>query len=94
MPDGSQLSLPAAWARGYGVIGGQHPVDHRRRLDRDVLDAKAAIRLVLDALAEKHGVPVKEVHRSMNSVDDALADLVYEIRSELDAEERRRDEIE
>lgn len=94
MPDGGQLPLPAAWARGYGIISSEHPVDQRRRLERDVLDAKAAIRLVLDALAEKHGVPVKEVAGAMNYVDDALADLVYEVMRELDAEEERRSSIE
>ena len=93
MPDGVQLplqlSLPALWARGYGVVSRDPPDEQRRRLDLDVIDAKADIRIVLDALAEKHGVPVAEVHRAMDHVDDALADLVYEIRSELESEAER-----
>lgn len=89
MPDSVQLPLPALWARGYGIVSRDSPDERRRRLDRDVIDAKAAIRTVLDALAAKHGVPVAEVHHAMDHVDDALADLVYEIRSELESELER-----
>lgn len=71
-----QLPLPAGWARNY--ISKPDPRDRLEALVQDKLDAKAAIRSVLDALAEKHDVTVPEVTRAMLSVDDTIGDLTYE----------------
>lgn len=68
------------------MLSRRDPGEDLDRLKRDVVDAKAAIRLVLDGLAGEHGVPAVEVNRAMGSVDDLLSDLVYDVRSELDRE--------
>jgi len=76
---GTQLSLPARWASHLQSLAG--PADRLGALDRDVDDAKARIREILDELAGKYGVPAHDVTFAMRSVDDALSDLLYDIRS-------------
>ena len=68
------------------MISHRDPGEDLGRLKRDVVDAKAAIRVILDGVAERHGVPVVEVNRAMGSVDDLLSDLVYDVTSELERE--------
>ena len=90
---GQQLQLPAGWASGFGMMSRRDPGEGLDRLTRDGLDAKAAIRLLLDGLAAKHGVPTVEVNRAMGSVDDLLSDLVYDVQSELEREIEDLDRI-
>ncbi|WP_020697404.1 hypothetical protein [Reyranella massiliensis] len=71
-----QLSLPANWASNF--LARRDPGDRLAALRDDVLEAKAEIRLTLERLVEKHGIPMKEITQAMGSVDDGLSDLVYE----------------
>ena len=74
-----QLPLPARWAHHLQSLGG--PAGRLGALARDTDDAKARIREILDELAEKYGVPAHDVTFAMRSVDDALSDLLYDIRT-------------
>jgi hypothetical protein len=76
---GAQLNLPARWATAVQSLA--NPADRLTALGRDADDAKAQIREILDELAGKHGVPVYDVTYAMRAVDDALGDLLHDIRS-------------
>lgn len=90
---GQQLRLPAGWANGFGMLSRRDPGEDLDRLKRDVVDAKAAIRIILDGVAERHGVPVVEVNRAMGLVDDLLSDLAYDVESALTDEIEDLDRI-
>ena len=89
----TQLSLPALWARLHPPSNA-HPADQLRRLDHDVVDTKAEIRKLLDALAARHDVRGGEVNRAMAYADDMLSDLVHEVRRELEHELERPESLE
>jgi glutathione S-transferase len=74
---GTQLDLPAGWARNLPVF--RHPADRLDALVQDRLDAKAEIRAILDRLAERYGAPPADVTHAMGWVDDGLGDLLYDI---------------
>jgi hypothetical protein len=76
-----QLSLPAGWARNLSSL--RDPRDRLDQLVQDKLDAKADIRAVLDRLAEKYGVPVRDVHHAVGWIDNGLEDLLYDIEAGL-----------
>jgi hypothetical protein len=76
---GPQLNLPARWASALQSLA--NPADRLTAIGRDVDDAKARIREILDDLAGKHGVPAHDVTFAMRTVDDAMGDLLYDIRS-------------
>lgn len=73
---GSQLYLPAGWARH--LESRLDPVERLARLDKDRLQAKGDIREILDRLAEKHGATARDVTVAMRSIDDTLSDLLYD----------------
>lgn len=76
----TQLRLPAAWALR------QSRADPRSRLEslrRDTVETKAKVREVLDALAIKHDIAVKDVTYAMAYTDDMLADATYNVEREL-----------
>lgn len=81
---GTQLSLPAGWARQF--VSTPDPRDRLDALQQAKLDVKAAIRLQFDDLADRFGVQTREVTRAMDSVDDTISDLVYEVETELNDE--------
>ena len=56
------------------------------RLKRDVLEAKASIRAILDDVATKQAIRLIDVNRAMGTVDDLLSDLTYDVESELGRE--------
>ena len=77
-----QMTLPAGWAREVSSL--RDPQAQLDELARDKLDAKVEIRNVLERLAAKHGVRAREVNATMRGyVDDALADLAYEVERTL-----------
>jgi len=78
---GTQLPLPAGWARNLQSL--RDPRDSLDALVQDRLDAKAEIRAVLDRLAEKYNVPAADVTDAMGWVDDGLEDLLYDIEQGL-----------
>jgi hypothetical protein len=79
----TQLRLPAAWALA------ESRADPRSRLETlraDTVETKAKIREVLDALAIKHDIAVKDVAYAMAYADDMLADTIYNVERELERE--------
>ena len=73
---GTQLYLPAGWARR--LESRIDPVERLAELERDRTQAKGDIREILDRLAEKHGATARDVAVAMRSIDDTLADLLYD----------------
>jgi hypothetical protein len=53
----------------------------------DAVEAKAKIREVLDTLAVKHDIAVKDVTYAMGYADDMLADTIYNVEREIEGEE-------
>ena len=75
LPDEHPVPLPASWAFRESKA---EPRSRLTTLHADAVDAKAKIRDVLDALAQKHGISARTVTRAMDYADDMLADTVYE----------------
>jgi hypothetical protein len=73
---GSQLYLPAGWARH--LESRLDPVERLAELEKDRTEAKADIRETLDRLAEKHGATARDVTVAMRSIDDTLGDLLFD----------------
>jgi len=81
---GTQLRLPARWARNW--ISTPDPRDRLDAIIQAQLDVKAAIRGHFDGLADRFGIQRREVDRAMDSIDDTIGDLVYEVRGEIEEE--------
>jgi len=64
---GTQLYLPAGWARR--LESRLDPTERLAELEEDRLQAKGDIREILDRLAEKHGATVRDVTAAMLSID-------------------------
>ena len=73
---GTQLYLPAGWARH--LESRLDPIERLAELEKDRTQAKGDIREILDRLAEKHGATVRDVTVAMLSIDDTLSDLLYD----------------
>ena len=73
---GTQLYLPAGWARQ--MESRLDLIERLAELEKDRSQAKGDIREILDRLAEKHGAPVRDVTAAMLSIDDTLSDLLYD----------------
>jgi hypothetical protein len=73
---GTQLYLPAGWARR--LESSLDPIERLEELEKDRIQAKGDIREILDRLAEKHGAALREVTTAMLSIDDTLSDLLYD----------------
>ena len=84
----TQLPLPATWA---WLEPQRDPQERLANLKADVVEAKARIRAVLDELAERHGVPAKDVDDAMGYADDMLSDAVYSVERALEQELENRD---
>ena len=67
---GSQLYLPAGWARR--LESRLDPVERLAELEKDRTEAKADIREILDRLADKHGATARDVTVAMRG------DLLYD----------------
>jgi hypothetical protein len=67
---GTQLYLPAGWARH--LESRIDPVERLAELEKDRREA------ILDRLAEKHGAGARDVTVAMRSIDDTLGDLLYD----------------
>jgi hypothetical protein len=68
---GTQLYLPAGWARR--LESRLDPIERVTELEKE-----GDISEILDRLAEKHGATVRDVTAAMLSIDDTLSDLLYE----------------
>ena len=73
---GTQLYLPAGWARR--LESRLDPVERLAELEKDRTQAKGDIREILDRLADKHGATLRDVTVVMRSIDDTLSDLLYD----------------
>jgi hypothetical protein len=73
---GTQLYLPAGWARQ--LESRFDSIDRLAELEKDRTQAKGDIREILDRLAEKHGATARDVTAAMLSIDDTLSDLLYD----------------
>lgn len=78
------FSLPASLAKHYTST--PDPVERLDVLRQAQLDVKAAIRFQFDSFADKFGIQTREVDRAMESIDDTICDLIYEIESDLQGE--------
>ena len=76
LSSGTQLYLPAGWARQ--LESRLDPVERLAELEKDRVQAKGDIREILDRLAEKHGATVRDVTVAMRSIDDTLTGLLYD----------------
>jgi hypothetical protein len=86
----TQLRLPAPWALRESRAD---PQSRLNVLRVDTVEAKAKIREVLDALAVKHDIPVKDVTYAMAYADDMLADTIYEAERALEREIEGEDPV-
>jgi hypothetical protein len=73
---GSQLYLPAGWARH--LESRIDPAERLAELEKDRAQARADIREILERLAEKHGATARDVAVAMRSIDHTLGDLLYD----------------
>lgn len=80
----SVFSLPVRLTRQDTSI--PDLVDRLDALRQAELDVKAAIRFQFDSFADKFGIKTREVDRAMESIDDTVSDLIYEIESDLQGE--------
>jgi len=82
-----QLPLPGVWPRN---MSRRDPVAALEDIQREKVEATYAIELLLDRLAEKHGIGHKVIAKAIEGyVDDMLGDVFFELEEEL---ERERDE--
>ena len=86
-----QLPLPGVWPRN---MSRRDPVAELARIERDKVEAKYEIRLVLDKYAELHGISPKSINELVwGYVDDMLGDMFFELEDELQAERDEAPEI-
>jgi len=79
-----QLPLPGVWPRN---LSRRDPVAELERIDREKLDAKHEIRLVLDKYAELNGISPKVINGLVwGYVDDMLGDMFFDLEDELRTE--------
>src|SRR5215213_3584328 len=73
---GSQLYLPAGWARH--LESRIDPSERLAELEKDRAQTRGEIRALLERLAGKHGATARDVAVAMRSIDETLGDLLYE----------------
>jgi hypothetical protein len=61
------------------------PCERLAELNADLKEAKARVRQVLEAVADKYGIPTKDVSYAIDGyADDMLSDLVFGIQRDLE----------
>ena len=61
------------------------PYERRAELDADLREAKARLRQVLEAVADKYDISAKDVSYAIDGYgDDMLSDLVFGIQRDLE----------
>ena len=73
---GSQLYLPAGWARH--LESRIDPSERLADLEKDRARARVEIREIVERLAETHGATARDVTVAMRSIDSTLGDLLYD----------------
>jgi uncharacterized protein YlxP (DUF503 family) len=87
---GAQLRLPHLYR---WVQTMRDPALELQELRSDIKEAKAEIRQVLDRLAQKHAIGIKDVNYAMDYADDMLSDAVYSVETALERELEERDPV-
>ena len=78
-----QLPLPGL----PRYLSNRDPIAALEEIGRDKFEATYAIELLLDRLAEKHGISHTVIAKAVEGyVDDMLGDVFYELEEELRAE--------
>lgn len=73
---GSQLYLPAGWASH--LESRIDPSARLAELEKDRAGAKAAIRELVERLADKHGATARDVAVAMRTIEGTLGDLLHD----------------
>jgi hypothetical protein len=73
---GSQLYLPAGWARH--LESRIDPCARLAELEKDRAEAKAEIRELVERLADKHGATARDVAVALRAIDGTLGDLLHD----------------
>jgi len=61
------------------------PYERLAELNADIREAKARVRRVLEAVADKYGIPAKDVSYAIDGyAEDMLSDLVFGIQRDLE----------
>jgi len=86
-----QLPLPGHRPRN---MSGRDPVAALEEIQRDMFEATYAIELLLDRLAEKHGISHTVIAKAVEGhVDDMLGDVFFDLEDELRTERDEAPEI-
>ena len=86
-----QLPLPGVWPRN---LSRRDPIATLEEIRRDKFEATYAIELLLDRLAEKHGIGHKVIPKAVEGyVSDLLGDLFFDLEEELKVERDEAPEI-
>ena len=75
-----QLRLPGHWPRN---MSRRDPIAALEEIQRDKFEATYAIELLLDRLAEKHGIGHKVIAKAVEGyVSDMLGDVFFDLKDE------------
>ena len=77
-----QLPLPGL----PRYLSNRDPIAALEEIQRDKFEATYAIELLLDRLAEKHGISHTVIAKAVDSCVDMLGDVFFELEEELRAE--------
>jgi len=77
-----QLPLPGL----PRYLSNRDPIAALEEIQRDKFEATYAIELLLDRLAEKHGIGHTVIAKAVDSCVDMLGDVFFELEEELRAE--------
>jgi hypothetical protein len=86
---GQQMPLPARWAQS--LFSSTYPEDRLNELVNDRREMFGDMRAAIDKFAGKYHFKPRDIHATMDQVDDALGDLFYECKEELTDEISERD---
>ena len=85
-----QLALPGL----PRYLSNRDPIAALEEIQRDKLEATYAIELLLDGLAQKHGISHTVIAKAVRGyVDDMLGDVFFELEEEMRAERDAAPEI-
>jgi hypothetical protein len=81
----TQPQWPAIAGLAEGATSHAPPHERLAELRADMRETKARVRRVLEALADKHDIPAKDVSYAIDGyADDMLSDLVFGIERDLE----------
>ena len=79
-----QLPLPARWAH---IQSRRDPADRLAALQDDLAGARAAIKVVLEGVAARHGIAARDVNEALEGyADGMLSDMIFHVERDLERE--------